>query len=240
MRKQAATQTKPPKPQGRSSEQVASSQPKPAAKPQADKTAEPSKPAAPPAPSPSVEIQPPATNPTPRTGPVAIPDAFPADLHPPQMLLTEAHAKTCLVKLGEPMPNLTLVDLEDNPQLLADLYGEKLTVVVFWSHSKVFAREQFARLKQEVQQPFSQFGVNVVAINVGDPADVVRSLAAEYDVDLLCLLDPDGTAFAQLATAKLPRTYLLDSQGTIRWFDIEYSQTTARDLRNAIYYYLQP
>ena len=238
--KRDATNAEPPKPQDETGEQIASPEPIIEGQPQIAKKAKQPKPAAPPSPSLPVEIQPPATSPAPGTGPVTTPAAFPADLHRPQMLLTEAHAKTCLVKLGDQMPKLTLVDLEGSPQTLTDLYGRKLTVVVFWTDDKVFAREQFARLTQEVLQPFSQFGVNVVAVNVGDPPDVARSLAAEHDVDFPCLLDPDGTAFAQLATTKLPRTYLLDSQGTIRWFDIEYSQTTARELRNAIYYYLQP
>ncbi len=32
----------------------------------------------------------------------------------------------------------------------------------------------------------------------------------------------------------MPRTYLVDSQGKILWFDMEYSRSTRRDLRDAI------
>ena len=48
------------------------------------------------------------------------------------------------------------------------------------------------------------------------------------------LLDSEGEALAKVATRRLPRTYLLDKKGKILWFDMEYSASTRRDLRDAI------
>ena len=48
------------------------------------------------------------------------------------------------------------------------------------------------------------------------------------------LLDADGKAFAQVGSERLPRTYLLDPQGKILWFDIEYSLATRRELHQAL------
>jgi hypothetical protein len=52
------------------------------------------------------------------------------------------------------------------------------------------------------------------------------------------LLDAEGKALDAVATEKLPRTYLLDASGQILWFDIEYSESTRRELKNAIVWHL--
>jgi peroxiredoxin len=173
------------------------------------------------------------------TAPIPIPPAPPEPVYEPQVWMTEAHAATCLVKVGDAMPDITLPDLEGNEQLLARLYGEKLTVVVFWNSHYALAREQFMRLERETADRFSAFGVSVVAINVSDTPQEVRSVATEADSGVPCLLDQQGAALALVATEKLPRTYVLDSAGRILWLDIEYSLSTARELRNAVYYFLR-
>jgi peroxiredoxin len=170
---------------------------------------------------------------------VPVPAESTRDLHEPEVAMTEAHAKTCLVKVGDVFPELTLSDTGGSQTELSKLRGEKLTIVVFWNIKKTYAAEQFAQLQAEVSAVYSKFGVGVVAINVGDPPDTVAGLERKYENDFPCLLDPDGAAFKQVATDKLPRTYVLDAQGKILWFDLEYSQTTRYELKNAVYYYLK-
>jgi peroxiredoxin len=161
-------------------------------------------------------------------------------LHKPEVVLSEAYAKTCLVKAGDAMPPLMLTDLDGNPQSLDALRGEKLTVVVFWTQGKIYAREQFTRLGFDVLDQYSGLGVGLVAVNVGDSAEDVKKLYDEQGREFPCLLDPAGAAFATVATEKLPRTYVLDPDGKILWFDIGYSQTTERELNNAVHYFLKP
>ncbi len=48
----------------------------------------------------------------------------PADLVMPKVLLTDAHAKTCLVRMGESMPAITLADLAGKQQSLAHADGQ--------------------------------------------------------------------------------------------------------------------
>ena len=156
----------------------------------------------------------------------------------PVVVLSAAHAETCLVNVGDPMPSMTLEDVEGAVQTLSNLYGEKLTVVLFWAEKPEFAMEEFIGLGPEVFDPYGPSGVNVVAINEGDAADRVKQLAEEAKVAYPVLIDSDGAAFAMVATELLPRTYLLDAGGKILWLDLEYSLSTRRELRNAIAYFL--
>ncbi len=166
-------------------------------------------------------------------------DDVPEDLHPPKVVLSSAHAATCLIKQGDTFPSLTLPDMQGNQVHVASAYGDRLTVVVFWSLRQPYARDQFSRLQSEVFDRYRPFGVSVVAINEGDaPADVL-AFAKQSGVTITCLQDPAGSAFQKVASSKLPRTYLLDAGGAVLWFDIEYSLASRRELNNAIHWALR-
>ena len=138
------------------------------------------------------------------------------------------------------MPALNLPGLEGEPQKLADLFGEKLTVVVFWSNSNRLGREQISRLSAETAGPFASLGVRVVAVNVGDPPEqILDLLPAEGERDFAVLLDETGEAFSKVATSRLPRMYVLDTEGRILWLDLEYSRSSRRDLLNALHFFLK-
>jgi peroxiredoxin len=195
--------------------------------------------AKPPAPKESPE---PATEPANRSDglKVAIPvEVTPDYVYKPKVVMSEGHAKTCLVKVGDAMPDLALADVAGDQHKWDELLGEKLTVVVFWSNDNRLGREQISRLNGETATPFKAAGVRVVAVNVGDPQEQIVDLLPEEDArDFTVLLDESGEAFGKVATDHLPRTYVLDAEGRIKWFDIEYSRSGHRDLINAIHVFL--
>ena len=203
--------------------------------------AQPARSAARPAqPAQPAQTKPPATKP-PATKPPATkpapPDQIqvePAELAMPKVLLTEGHAKTCLVQVGDSMPSFELTDVGGKRHALESLRGQRMTVVVFWTAKNPYALEELADLGPDVIDRFGADGVGVVTIDEQDaPADVAK-VQTRLGNRFPCLLDPHGAAFALVATRRLPRTYLLDAGGKILWFDIEYSRSTRRDLMRAI------
>lgn len=157
----------------------------------------------------------------------------------PIVEMSQTHASTCLVAVGDTLPSVELPDLDGTTHKLTDLLGSRLTVAVFWDTKRAYAREQYEQLVREVVEPFGGLGVNVVAINAGDEAAAVRELASASDSSLTNLLDAERSVYQVVATQKLPRTYLLDASGKVLWMDIEYSRGTRRELENAIRYYLK-
>jgi peroxiredoxin len=155
------------------------------------------------------------------------------------VILSQHHAQTCVIGVGDPFPAITLPDLEGASQELSRLYGDRMTIVVFWTAKGLYAREQFSRIMQEAAARYQPLGVKVVAVNVGDAPEVVQELATNNQVTIPCLLDADGQAFEQVATDLLPRTYLLDAEGRVLWFDLEYSRGQRLGLNNAIFYQLR-
>jgi peroxiredoxin len=189
-------------------------------------------PAAPPGKQPAA----PGKTPAPRSGSQAAP---PPEISKPEVILSQHHAQTCVIGVGDSFPAIALPDLEGNQRELSQLYGDRMTIVVFWTAKGLYAREQFSRIMQEAATRYEPMGVKVVAINVGDSPEVVQELATKHQVTIPCLLDADGQAFAQVATGLLPRTYLLDAEGRVLWFDLEYSRGQRLGLNNAIFYQLK-
>ena len=152
----------------------------------------------------------------------------------PEVKLTASHAALCVVNTNEAMPSITLPDLEGREQDLSTLYGENLTVVCFWKGDRALARTVLADLGPDVVKRYGEKGVNVVGIAVEETAQTAEQHVSDAGATFPNLLDTDGNAMALVGTEKLPRTYLLDANGEVLWFDIEYSRTTRRELRKAI------
>jgi peroxiredoxin len=169
---------------------------------------------------------------------VESPPEEPADQPPeptiPEVKLPETLARTCKVGVGDPMPSERLPNIEGQTLSVADLMGERLTVLVFWSADNAYSTVELQDLSEGFFAPAKEKGVAVVAVNVGDPAEKAQAAVASINPPFPVLLDSAGSYFAQVATEKLPRTYLLDADGKILWFDLEYSAATRRQLDQAV------
>ncbi len=156
----------------------------------------------------------------------------------PEVHLPEQLAKTSLVGVGDTMPPGEVTSLEGSPLPLNSVYGEKLTVVFFWKgedlYSQMAAVDALQFLEEDVIKSYAGKGVQVVAINVREAPSTVRQRLNEAKTSFPNFRDPEGAYFAKVATERLPRIYLLDGQGKILWFDLEYSRTTRTQLMRAI------
>ena len=152
----------------------------------------------------------------------------------PPVVLSKGHAALCRMKVGDTMPEIELDQLGGGRRNLADLLGKRATVVVFWRSDRHMARQQLADMGPDVVEPYDESGVAVVGIAVSQPAAQVQRFLQQADADFPHLLDANGDAFAKVGSEKLPRTYLVDPQGKILWFDIEYSLATRRELHQAL------
>jgi peroxiredoxin len=153
----------------------------------------------------------------------------------PPVLLSKQHEALCKVKVGDMLPDVELPRLDNGRSgKLSEMLGVQGTVVIFWTADRRMALEQLADLTPDVIEPFAERGVAVVGIAVNEPASSAQKALQEARADFPNLLDADGRAFATVGSEKLPRTYLLDPQGKILWFDIEYSHATRRELQQAL------
>ncbi len=152
----------------------------------------------------------------------------------PQVALSEQHALTCPIQVGQDFPSVTLPNQAGKPQELSKLRG-KFTLVVLWSAGEPAAVEELGDLDAYAYQPYKNVGLNVVAIHTAAgkskaPAETLQKIKPTFTN----LIDTQGELWAKLGKGNLPRTFLLDAQGKVLWFDIEYSRTTRRQLQQAL------
>lgn len=170
-------------------------------------------------------------------GPARPPEPPPAPKMP-EVKMPEKLLETCLVKVGDRMPEAELADLQNQRGSLDSLLGKKLTVVLFWNSENLYATQALEYAGLEVAEPYGKKGVRVIGIAVKDTPQAARKAVSEAGAKYVNLLDPDGRYFGKVATEKIPRVYLLDAAGKILWLDIEYSASTRRDLDRAIKFVL--
>ena len=152
----------------------------------------------------------------------------------PQVGLSAELLATCVVNVGDRMPDAELPDPDGKPQSITSLKGKKLTVLFFWTADNPYSVGEVEDLNDDVARAYADQGVKVVGINHGDTPEKVRQKVKELAVRFPVLMDPKNEYFAKVAREKVLRTYLLDADGKILWFDVEYSRTTRRDLLQAI------
>jgi hypothetical protein len=166
--------------------------------------------------------------------------------HPPmpatvsKVVLSSEFRSNCLVDVGQAMPRAELPDIAGKPHTLESLHGERLTVVCLWTigtghRSQLLAAAAMQDLAEDVAGPFARQGVRVVGIDVGDTPEVVQQEVKAAGAAFPVLLDSKGEYFAKIAKDKrMPRVFLLDAEGRVLWFDIEYSRNSRDDLVRSI------
>jgi peroxiredoxin len=161
----------------------------------------------------------------------------------PKVKLSDELRKNCLVQVGDVMPKAELPDRAGKTQRIASLYGQKLTVVCLWTaadrRSQLEAAETLRSLTNDIAKPFAGKGVRVIAIEVARNTVVpearqnIRETVSKLPFP--CLMDGKGQFLGSVCKDdKLPRVYLLDADGKILWFDVEYSRSTREDLTQGI------
>jgi hypothetical protein len=135
------------------------------------------------------------------------------------------------------LPPIELPRLGGDVIDLASLHGQRATIILFWHPDRWMAQGALHDLTLRARQWADQ-RVALVGVACGQPAGAVQAQLTAAQANFPQLLDTDGGAFslvsAALGTTSLPWVYVLDAEGKIAWFDIEYSEATRRELRQAI------
>lgn len=152
----------------------------------------------------------------------------------PHVSLSTLHAKWCVANVSDAFPEIELPQLGGPNTKLATLYGKKATVVLFWSEDRWMSKMALHDLVYFVVGEHEPADVAIVGIAVQLPAGFAQRLLNQSKAKFPQLLDTSGSALARVGSVALPRLYVLDPEGNIVWFDIEYSESTRRELQQTL------
>ena len=132
--------------------------------------------------------------------------------------------------LGKELPPFSLKDLNDNLVSLESLKGKYVVIHVATSWCP-FCNAEAPTLEQ-IYKDYKSKGVEVLIIDVKEPADLVqRVLVTRFDISFPVLLDSDGAVAASFAPADvlpdlarddvmLASNLLIDPEGKVLYFSL--------------------
>jgi cytochrome c biogenesis protein CcmG/thiol:disulfide interchange protein DsbE len=120
---------------------------------------------------------------------------------------------TASVKVGEPLPDFTLTDVNGRPVQLSSFRGKPLVLTFFASWCNPCEKEMPLLQRAERDDP-SRFGVLAVSYDdlAGDSRDFVERLGVTFPVGL----DPDGQVKRAYGVTGIPQTFFVDANGVLR------------------------
>jgi peroxiredoxin len=128
---------------------------------------------------------------------------------------TESLSSVEPVPVNFAAPELSLNNLRGKTESLTD-YRETVVLVNNWATWCPPCKAEMPTLAEYYREHKSE-GFIIVAIEAGDPADIVAPFAQSYDLEFPIWLDPDGASLRAFGNGTLPNSYVIDRAGTVRY-----------------------
>ena len=112
-------------------------------------------------------------------------------------------------------PKLSLENLDGQTESLAD-YGDRVVLVNNWATWCPPCEAEMPTLAAYYNEHKSE-GFIIIAIEAGDPVDVVAPFVQTYHLEFPVWLDPNGASLRAFGNGTLPNSYVIDRAGTVRY-----------------------
>lgn len=143
-----------------------------------------------------------------------------------------SQGRTSAPTVGEPAPPLSLPTLDGAPIRLADM-ADRVVLVNFWASWCPPCAQETPRLVQWSQQ-YAKDGLVVLGVNTlfQDSQADVETFVRQYAVPYPVLLDETGDVTQQWRVQQLPRSYVIDGQGVVRF--VKVGELTEHDFETQV------
>jgi peroxiredoxin len=136
------------------------------------------------------------------------------------------------VKVNQPAPDFSVLDLSSNKVSLASYRGQKVVLLDFWATWCGPCRMAMVGL-QTLQDKYKGQSLEILSVNQEEPAEQVRQFINRKKYDFHVVLDADGGVGAKYGVRAIPTLVLLDKSGVIQWLQVGYNQDES-ELQQAI------
>jgi len=119
-----------------------------------------------------------------------------------------------IATVGEAAPNFELQNLDGQSISLSSLKG-KPVLVNFWA---IWCSPCVSEMPyiQEIHEDWSDSGLMVLAINIGDSPPAVEQFLQEHNLSLPVLLDTKKNVAPKYGIRAIPTTFFIDKDGIVR------------------------
>jgi len=117
-------------------------------------------------------------------------------------------------KVGKPAPEFQLPNLEGQSISLGDFRG-KSVLINFWATWCPPCRSEMPFI-QEVYEEWSDKGLVVLAIDIGESSSKVENFMQSYNLSFPVLLDSNQNVALKYRIRAIPTTFFIDKDGIIQ------------------------
>jgi len=119
-----------------------------------------------------------------------------------------------LTQIGQPAPDFEITTVDGSRAKLTDLRG-KVIALSFFAVSCGPCRLELPRLEQEIWQVFRDQSLAMLVIGREETEEAVNSFRREHGFTFPMAADQERSVYAKFAEKGIPRTYVVDGNGTI-------------------------
>jgi len=120
------------------------------------------------------------------------------------------------LRIGSALPSIILPQLNGAPVRIPESVNGKVVILHFWQVGCSSCKLDMPAMDSLYKQ-YRRKGLEVLAVNVGQNNEVVRTFAAELGASYPILMDPDERGSRLLGVTDVPRTYVIDRSGIVRY-----------------------
>lgn len=126
-------------------------------------------------------------------------------------------------------PDFKLLDLGQNAHTLSDYKNKQPVILFFWTTWCPFCRKELKLLKQMYPELVNN-GLEVLAINIGEPAYKVANFVTSYQLNYKVLLDKDTNVTYSFDVLGVPTYVLVGKKGNIVFIGHTFPKDNYKDL----------
>lgn len=138
-----------------------------------------------------------------------------------------------IVKVGDPAPLFAGTDSDGKPVTLASLKG-KVVLVDFFATWCGPCMMEMPLIQSDVWEKFKSQGLEVIAVGREHQVPEMAKFKSEKQLGFTVLADPDRGIYSKYATMYIPRCYLIDREGVVRFASVGYDETEFANMKALI------
>ena len=131
-------------------------------------------------------------------------------------LLTATDAAAASLRIGSMAPGAVISALSGaQVRIPEDLKG-KVVILHFWQVGCSSCKLEMPAM-EDLYGKYRGKGLEILAVNVGQPKERVKAFAAELKISYPLLIDPNEKNAGLFGVTDVPRTYVIDRGGVVRY-----------------------